>query len=185
MSKPLMPKGTAIWLIENTALTFKQIADFCGLHILEIESLADEENFKSLKGLNPILSGELSEEALAQAQNDPNMVLVYNVNKEYEKYAKSIKKDSKKESRFKRKNKPEAILWLITNYSKINDYQISKLLNTTANTVKSIRSKTYWNYKNLSPKNPVTLELCTEEALTKLIQTIKDKADIVKSQGVV
>jgi hypothetical protein len=181
MSKPLMPKGTAIWLIENTALTFKQISDFCGLHILEIESLANEENFKSLKGLNPVLSGEVDIDEIKRCEADTKLSLSYNVSKEYDKYAKSLKTDSKKESRFKRKNKPEAILWLITNYNKINDYQIAKLLNTTANTVKSIRSKTYWNYKNLSPKNPVTIELCTEDALSKIIQNIKEKEELAQA----
>ena len=178
MSKPLMPNATAVWLIENTKLTFKQIADFCLLHVIEVEALANEENFKSLKGLNPIVSGEITEDSIKRSEDNENLPLEYADNEEYNKYVKSLKKDNTKQSKFKRKNKPEAILWLVLNYKHINDYQIAKLLNTTTNTIKSIRSKSYWNYKNLSPKNPVTLNLCSEEDLYKVLHTSKEETTI-------
>lgn len=171
-TKPLMPKATAVWLIENTKLTFQQIADFCDLHIIEIEALANEESFKTLKGINPIQTGEVAEESIKEAEANPNVQLQYIANEEYNKYTKSIKKDTNKKSKFKRKNKPEAILWLVLNYKYINDYQIAKLLGTTTNTVQAIRSKSYWNYKNLSPKNPITLDLCSQEKLSELINNI-------------
>ncbi len=173
--KPLMPRAVAVWLIENTSLTFKQIADFCMIHLLEVESIANEETHKSLQPMNPISSGELSEEDIKACELDPTKSLAYVESKEYNKYTKVVKKDSTKQSKFKKKAKPESILWIINHYPDINDYQISKLLRTTTNTIKSIRSKGYWNYKNLSPKNPVSLGLCEEQALSKLIESSAKK----------
>lgn len=174
--KPLMPKAVAIWLIENTALTFQQIADYCGLHILEIESLANEESDKYLKSVNPVATGELNEDNLKECEADSSKALIYIESKEYNSFSKATNKNTT-QSKFKRKAKPESILWVITNYPDINDYQISKLLSTTANTVKTIRSKTYWNYKNLVAKNPVSLGLCEESALSKLIENTKKQQE--------
>ncbi|MDR0484551.1 MAG: DUF1013 domain-containing protein [Alphaproteobacteria bacterium] len=170
--KPLMPKAVAIWLIENTAVSFQQIADYCGLHILEVESLANEETDKSLKPVNPITLGELSQTNITECEKDPSKPLVYIESQEYNAYSKTFAKNTT-QSKFKRKAKPEAILWVISNYPEINDYQVSKLLSTTTNTVKAIRAKSYWNYKNLVAKNPVSLGLVEEEALVKLIESSK------------
>jgi hypothetical protein len=172
VQKPLMPKAIAIWLIENTALTFDQIADFCQLHLIEVEALANEESNKFLQGLNPVLTGEVSEDDIKRCEADPHLRLAYLESDAYNKYASKFKKNATKESKFKRKNKPEGILWILNHYPDINNYQISKLLNTTTNTVKAIRAKSYWNYKNLSPKNPVTLGLCSEMDLSALIHSV-------------
>ena len=169
MQKPLMPKAVAIWFIENTSLTFDQIADFCGLHLIEVEALANEESSKFLQGINPIFTKEVLEADIKKCEQDNSLRLKYIESEEYNKYSSKFKKNATKESKFKRKNKPEGILWIISHYPNINSYQISKLLNTTASTVNSIKTKTYWNYKNLSPKNPVTIGLCTEEDLFNLI----------------
>ncbi|MFL1780712.1 DUF1013 domain-containing protein [Candidatus Hepatincolaceae symbiont of Richtersius coronifer] len=179
---PLNPKAVAIWLVENTSLTFEQIANFCGFHVLEVEALANEEINKSLRGLNPITTGETTEEEIERCQKDPQANLKYFESEEYSKY-KSAKKILIKQSKFKRKTKPECILWVLNHYPQINDYQISKLLGSTINVVKSIRSKSYWNYNNLSPKNPVTEHLCTEEALFNLIHPKKLASGNVESSS--
>ncbi len=181
--KPLMPKAVAIWLIKNTSLTFQQIADYCGLHLLEIESLANEESNKYLQPVDPISTGELKEQNLKECEKDSSKKLVYVESKEYNSYSKVFNKNTT-QSKFKRKAKPESILWIITNYPEINDYQISKLLNTTANTVKTIRSKTYWNYKNLVAKNPVSLGLCEESSLYKIIENSKKQENIVLKEEI-
>jgi hypothetical protein len=180
--KPLMPKAVAIWLIQNTALTFQQIADYCAIHLLEVESLANEESDKYLKSVNPINSGELAQDNLKDCEADPSKKLIYIESKEYNNFAKLSNKNTT-QSKFKRKAKPESILWIITNYPYINDYQVSKLLSTTANTVKAIRSKTYWNYKNLVAKNPVSLGLCEETALSKLIENSKKIQEIQETES--
>lgn len=162
----LMPKAVAVWLIENTALTFKQIAKFCNLHILEVEALANEEQHASLKGMSPVLSKETTDEFIKLAEADENTDLQYLANEEYNQYVK--KSSAAKQSKYKRQSKPEAILWLLQHYHHLTDYQISKLLKSTSTTVKAIRGKTYWNYKNLHPKNPVILGLCTEEELSRV-----------------
>lgn len=179
--KPLMPRAVAIWLIKNTGLTFQQIADYCGLHILEIESLANEESNKYLQPVDPIATKELDQNNLEECEEDPSKSLIYVESKEYNSYSKIFNKNTT-QSKFKRKAKPESILWIISNYPDINDYQISKLLSTTANTVKAIRSKSYWNYKNLVAKNPVSLGLCEEAALSKLIENAKKQQEEALSE---
>lgn len=176
--KPLMPKAVAIWLIENTSTSFQQIADYCGLHILEVESLANEETDKSLKPVNPVASGELLQSNIEEAEKNPTTPLIYIESAEYNSFSKIVNK-STTQSKFKRKAKPEAILWVVANYPDINDYQISKLLSTTTTTVKNIRAKTYWNYKNLTAKNPVNLGLVEEEVLSKLIESSKKVENIL------
>ncbi len=165
--KLLMPKAIAVWLIENTSLTFLQIAKFCNLHLLEVEALANEEQNKSLKGIDPTLSGETSRDAIAMAEKNPDSDLEYFENVNYLDYLEKNKKSGAKQSKYKRQNKPEAILWILQQYNQLSDYQVAKLLKSTATTVKSIRLKTYWNYKNLHPKNPVIIGLCTEEDIAK------------------
>lgn len=177
MQKPFMPRAIAVWLIENTALTFKQIAGFCQLHFIEVEAIANEETHKTLQGINPVLTGETSDEEIRRCEQNPEAPLTYFESEAYNEYNNNTKATTKKESRFKRKNKPESILWITQHYPQINNYQIAKLLNSTPTTVKAIRTKNYWNYKNLTPKNPITLKLCEESALSKIIQTIKNKKD--------
>ena len=169
MSTPLQKEATALWLIKNTKLTFKQISDFCKLHILEIEKLADGDNPKIIQPLNPIDSGELLEETIKNSEEDENLDLIYNESESFINLQKHNTINNKYKSKYKKEHKPEAILWLIENYPSITDYEISKLLSTTTITIKSIKNKSHWNYKNLTPKNPINLELCTEENLRKII----------------
>lgn len=174
--KPLMPGAVAIWLIDNTTLTFKQISDFCNMHVLEIEAIANGELYKNLVPVNPTLTGELTIENIKECENDPEKSLTYQESSFYNSLLKDTKKNTViKQSKFKRKAKPEAILWMIKNYPDITDYSIAKLLGSTSTTVKNIRNKTYWNYKNITPKNPVNLSLCTEEKLLEV--TSKSKAE--------
>lgn len=170
----LMPKARAVWLIENTSLTFKQIADFCGLHELEVENIANEESAKGLKGVSPIITGETTLEEIERCQKDPNAHLQYFESEEYNHFKKKSEASSK-QNKTKRKNKLEGILWVISHYPNVSDADLGKIFATTANVVKSVRSKSYWDYKNLVAKNPITLELCTEEDLHKLIHPKEQK----------
>lgn len=169
---PVMPKVVAIWLIENTALTFKQIADFCGMHLLAIEALAKQEN--PLKhGLSPVTTGELTEEEIRRCEKDSTAELQYTP-----ALANIVTSQKKSISKFNKQNKPKAILWLVQNYTKLSNYQISKLVSSTPPIVKAIRSKTYWNYNNLSPQNPVSCGLCTESDLVAaLVKADKKSAE--------
>ena len=170
MAQLLMARVVAIWLIENTSLTFKQIADFCGMHVLEVENLANQENTKN-QGLSPLITGELTEEELKRCEKDPSASLKYNESSVVVKSPKHTNKASL--SKFKKQNKPEAILWLIQNYDLLSNYQIAKLVGATSGVVKTIRAKTHWNYANLTPKNPIALGFCTEEEILKSINKAK------------
>ena len=172
---PLMPVATAIWLVENTSLTFKQIADFCKMHEVEIQSIADGEVGKGIVGYNPIIAGQLTREEIdlsSQDQNRPlklfeNVIKLNNENKKNKKYIPFSK----------RQDKPDSALWLVKNHSKLKDSQIAKLVGITSNSVKAIRNKNYWNYNNLNPKDPVAMGLFLQkdllEALEKADRRIK------------
>ena len=157
--KPLMPKATAVWLVENTKISFKQIADFCDLHELEVKGIADGDVAKGIKAYNPILAGQLTREEIEESSKNNNRPLVLN------KKAldiKSQKKIPKYVPLSKRQDRPEAVLWLIKNYSQLSDGQIGKLVGSTKNTVSLIRKNNYWNSSNLSPKDPVVSNLCSQ-----------------------
>lgn len=164
----IMPKAVAVWLIDNTSLTFRQIASFCNLHHVEVELIANEENYSNIQGCNPIETGQISKEEIKNCENNPSMVpqLILNnlVNKSYKKSSNKTKKSS---------DKPDAILWLIKYYPKISDKQIIKLIKTTENTVTSIRNKTHWKINSLKPRDPVLLRLCTQEQLDSVEQDIE------------
>jgi len=168
--KPFMPKATAVWLVENTPISFKQIADFCQLHELEIKGIADGDVAKGIKAYNPILAGQLTREEIEASSKDINRPLSLN------KKTLDIKSE-KKVTRYiplsKRQDRPEAVLWLTKNYQKLSDGQIVKLVGSTKNTVSSIRKKNYWNSSNLSPKDPVVSNFCTQIDIIKAV----DKAD--------
>jgi len=170
IDKPFMPKATAVWLVENTKISFKQIADFCDLHELEIKGIADGDVAKGIKAYNPILAGQLTREVIEECSKDINKPLVLN-KKTLD--IKSEKKVSKYVPLSKRQDRPEAVLWLIKNYSQLSDGQIVKLVGSTKNTVSSIRNKKYWNSSNLTPKDPVVFDFCSEADIKKAI----DKAD--------
>ena len=172
---PLMPMATAAWLVENTTLTFKQIANFCNLHEVEIQGIADGEVAKGIKAYNPIISGQLSREEIDLSSKDENRPLqIKNTDIEISNNEKRVKKYIPLS---KRQDKPDSVLWLIRQHNMLKDSQIAKLVGITKNSVTSIRNKSYWNYNNLNPKDPVALNLLTQkdliEALEKAERRIK------------
>ena len=188
---PLMPMATAVWLVENTTLTFKQIADFCKLHEVEIQGIADGEVAKGIKAYNPIISGQLSREEIELSSNDENRPLqIKSSDIEISNNEKKIKKYIPLS---KRQDKPDSALWLLKNHSVLKDSQIAKLVVVTKNSVTLIRNKSYWNYNNLNPKDPVAMNLFTQKdlalALEKAERRIKrerkekEKAKLSVPQG--
>ena len=169
---PFMPKATAVWLVENTTLTFKQIAQFCNLHELEIKGIADGDVAKGIKAYNPILAGQLSREEIELCSKDPNKKL--NLLKKLDEVELKERKKPKYTPLSKRQDRPDAILWLCKNASELTDGQISKLVGSTKGTVSLIRKRSYWNFSNLKPRDPVILALCTQEAFQKSLDKAKD-----------
>ena len=165
---PLMPMATAVWLVENTTLTFKQIANFCNLHEVEIQGIADGEVAKGIKAYNPIISGQLSREEIDLSSKDENRPLqIKNTDIEITNTEKKIKKYIPLS---KRQDKPDSALWLIKQYNILKDSQIAKLVGVTKNSVTAIRNKSYWNYNNLNPKDPVALNLFSQKDLVEAIE---------------
>ena len=169
MSKaPLMPMATAVWLVENTTLTFKQIAEFCKLHEVEIQGIADGEVAKGIIAYNPIISGQLTREEIELSSKDENRPLqIINTDIQISTENKKIKKYVPLS---KRQDKPDSALWLIRNHSILKDSQIAKLVGVTKNSVVAIRNKSYWNYNNLNPKDPVAMNLLTQKDLIEAIE---------------
>ena len=165
---PLMPMATAVWLVENTTLTFKQIADFCKLHEVEIQGIADGEVAKGIVGYNPIMSGQLTREEINLSSEDHNRPLKLKIN-EIE-----IESAEKKTKRYvplsKRQDKPDSALWLIKQHPILKDSQIAKLVGITKNSATTIRNKSYWNFNNLNPKDPVAMGLFTQKELIEAIE---------------
>ena len=165
---PLMPVATAVWLVENTSLTFKQIADFCNLHEVEIQGIADGEVGKGIKGYNPIMAGQLSREEINLSSEDKDRPLqLKNSDIEISNNEAKVKKYIPLS---KRQDKPDSALWLIKQHSLLKDSQIAKLVGITKNSVSSIRNKSYWNYNNLNPKDPVALNLFSQKDLLDAIE---------------
>ena len=172
---PLMPMATAVWLVENTTLTFKQIANFCKLHEVEVQGIADGEVAKGIKAYNPIISGQLSREEIElSSKNHERSLQIKSTDIEISNTEKKIKKYVPLS---KRQDKPDSALWLIKHHNILKDSQIAKLIGITKNSVTSIRNKSYWNYNNLNPKDPVALNLFSQkdliEALEKAERRIK------------
>ena len=169
MSKaPLMPMATAVWLVENTSLTFRQIADFCKLHEVEVQGIADGEVAKGIVGYNPIISGQLTYEEIKLSSEDQNRAL--NIIDEEIEVKNKDSKVKKYVPLSKRQDKPDSALWLIKNHSILKDSQISKLVGITKNSVTSIRNKSYWNYNSLNAKDPVAMGLFTQRDLLSAIE---------------
>ena len=165
---PLMPMATAVWLVENTTLTFKQIANFCNLHEVEIQGIADGEVAKGIKAYNPIISGQLSREEIELSSKDENRpLLIKSIDIEISNNEKKIKKYVPLS---KRQDKPDSALWLIRQHNMLKDTQIAKLIGITKNSVTSIRNKSYWNYNNLNPKDPVALNLFSQKDLIAALE---------------
>ena len=169
-NKPFMPKATAVWLVENTKISFKQIAAFCDLHELEIKGIANGDVAKGIKAYNPILAGQLTREEIEASSKDYNRPLT--LNKKILDI-KSEKKVNKYIPLSKRQDRPETVLWFTKNYPQLSDGQIVKLVGSTKNTVSSIRNKKYWNASNLTPKDPVVFNFCSEADIKKAV----DKTD--------
>jgi hypothetical protein len=171
---PLMPKAVAVWFIENSSITFKQIADFCGLHELEVQNMADGEISQSILGINPIIMGQITREDLEKCEKNPNLSL--ELSEKYLKSISSLKPVKKKYTPLaRRRDKPDGILWLIKNYPEIKDLEITKLIGTTKRTIETIKSGEYWNAANARPRDPVLLGLCTQVDLDKIIEKSKNR----------
>ena len=177
---PLMPMATAVWLVENTTLTFKQIAQFCNLHEVEIQGIADGEVAKGIKAYNPIISGQLTREEIELSSKDENRPLkisssdieISNTNKKVKKYVPLSK----------RQDKPDSVLWLIKQHPQLKDSQIAKLAGVTKNSVTAIRNKNYWNYNNLNPKDPVAMGMFSQKDLLNSIEKAERRIKREKKQ---
>ena len=165
---PLMPMATAVWLVENTSLTFKQISDFCKLHEVEVQGIADGEVAKGIVGYNPIIAGQLTKEEISLSSKNSDRPLTLQIN-EIE-----IDNDNKKIKKYvplsKRQDKPDSALWLIKQHSILKDSQIAKLVGITKNSVVAIRNKSYWNFNNLNAKDPVAMGLFTQKDLLAALE---------------
>ena len=181
MSKaPLMPMATAVWLVENTSLTFKQIADFCKLHEVEVQGIADGEVAKGIVGYNPIISGQLTNEEIELSSADNSRSL--NIIDDEVEIKNSENKIKKYVPLSKRQDKPDSALWLLKNHSILKDSQIARLVGVTKNSVTSIRNKSYWNYNSLNAKDPVAMGLFSQKDLLEAIEKaerriIREKKD--------
>jgi len=180
---PLMPKATAVWLVENTALSFEQVADFCKLHPLEVKAIADGDAAQGIKGLDPILTGQLTREEIDKGVADPAYRL-----KILDTKVRLPEATRKKGPRYtpvsRRQDRPNAILWLVRNHPELKDSQIMRLVGTTKSTIQAIRERTHWNAQNLQPLDPVTLGLCSQIDLDlEVHRAAKEKPVDVESQG--
>ncbi len=186
-----MPMATAVWLVENTSLTFKQIAEFCKLHEVEVQGIADGEVAKGIVGYNPIISGQLTNEEIKLSSEDENRSL------NIVDTVVEIKNSDSKIKRYiplsKRQDKPDSALWILKNHPKLKDSQIAKLVGVTKNSVSSIRNKSYWNYNNLNAKDPVAMGLFTQKELLKALEKaekrilkkkkLKDKSNLSSNKS--
>lgn len=178
--KPLMPHATATWLVDNTGLSFEQIAEFCGLHILEVQAMADDLAGSKYTGRDPLHSGELTQEEIDKGQADANYSLVMQ--------KAPVEVTRTKGPRYtpvsKRQDKPDGIAWILRNHPEISDAQIGKLIGTTRNTIGAIRERTHWNIQNIQPKDPVTLGLCSQRELDAVVAKAAKKAGLTEGEGV-
>ena len=170
----LMPKATAVWLVDNTSLTFEQIADFCGLHPLEVKGIADGEVARDIRGADPIANGQLSREELDKAGANPKYRMVAQKSR-HQELLKPIKKGPRYTPVSRRQDRPDAIAWFVRNHPEVTDAQISKLLGTTKATIESVRSRTHWNSANLKPVDPVTLGLVGQLELDAVVKKAAEK----------
>jgi len=161
VAQPLMPHATASWLVDNTSLSFQQIAEFCGLHILEVQAIADDTAATKLTGRDPLRSGELTQEEIERGQNDPEYKL--QMQKEPDQAVRT--KGPRYTPVSKRQDKPDGVAWLLRNHPELSDGQIGKLIGTTRSTIQALRERSHWNMANIQPKDPVTLGLTTQREL--------------------
>ena len=172
MAAPLMPKATAVWLVDNTGLTFTQIAEFCGLHTLEVQGIADGEVAMNIAGLDPVTGGQLTREEIARCEADPEARLQL---RESNMPAPKKRKGPRYTPVSKRQDRPDAIAWLVRYHPELKDSQISNLVGTTKPTINAIRDRTHWNIANLKPTDPVALGLCTQIELDEAVQKAAER----------
>ncbi len=177
MAHTLMPKATAVWLVENTALSFEQIAEFCGIHALEVQAIADGEVASGMQGRDPIAHGELTEAEIERCVADPTARLQPAKARIPQPTARP--KGARYTPVAKRQERPDAIAWLLKNYPELSDTQIGKLIGTTKATIDKVRDKTHWNSGNIKPQNPVSLGLCSESELEKQIDLARARTGTV------
>jgi len=178
MNQPLMPMATAVWLIDNSTLTFKQIANFCGLHLLEVQSIADGTVGQSIVGIDPTANGQLTWEEINRCQEDPAAELVLASN------AKPMQlrtRGPRYTPVSRRQDRPDAIAWLLRNHSELSDAQISRLVGTTKPTIQAIRERSHWNMTNIRPLDPVALSLCRQVELDDAVQKAAER--VAKKAG--
>ena len=176
---PLMPHATASWLVDTTALTFEQIAEFCGLHILEVQAMADDLASSKYTGRDPVRSGELTMAEIEKGQDDP----AYALKMQKAPVNVSRTKGPRYTPVSKRQDKPDGIAWIIRNHPEISDAQIGKLIGTTRNTITAIRDRSHWNIANIMAKDPVTLGLCSQRELDAIVAKVAKKAGIVDTEA--
>lgn len=175
MAAPLMPKATAVWLVDNTSLTFDQIADYCGLHRLEVQGIADGEVAIGIQGLDPIANSQLTREEIVRCEKDPSARL------------KMLKLDLPEPSKrtkgprytpvAKRQDKPDAIAWLLRHHPELKESQIAKLIGTTKTTIQAVDERTHWNSPNIRPRDPVLLGLCAQSELNAAVERARKRAE--------
>jgi uncharacterized protein len=175
MAHPLMPMATAVWLVDNSGLTFRQIADFCGLHVLEIQGIADETVATKIVGNDPIRAGQLTPEEIARCEADDGARLVMEEGPDQKKRTKGPRYTPVS----KRIEKPDGIAWLLRNHPELTNAQIGRLIGTTKNTITQLREKTHWNMANIRPQDPVGLGLCTQRDLDTIVAKVAKKSGIL------
>ena len=171
---PLMPHATASWLVDNTALTFEQIAEFCGLHMLEVQAMADDLASSKYTGRDPVRAGELTMDEIEKGQQDPE----YKLKMHKVPVTVSRTKGPRYTPVSKRQDKPDGIAWILRNHPEVSDAQIGKLIGTTRNTIAAIRDRSHWNIANITPKDPVTLGMCSQRELDAIVAKAAKKAGI-------
>ncbi len=176
---PLMPHATATWLVDNTALSFEQIAQFCGLHILEVQAMADDLAGTKYTGRDPVHAGELTNEEIEKGQADTN----YRLRMHKAPVEVSRTKGPRYTPVSKRQDKPDGIQWILKNHPEVSDAQISKLIGTTRNTITAIRERSHWNISNIQAKDPVTLGLCSQRELDAMVAKAAKKAGLEEDAG--
>jgi hypothetical protein len=180
--RPLMPKSTAVWLVENTSLTFEQIAEFCGMHLLEVKGIADGDVAAGIKGMDPISTGQLTREEIERGEADPDYRLKLAEPKVEIPHVKS-KRGPRYTPVSRRHDRPNAVLWLLRNHPELKDNQIMRLVGTTKPTITAIRERTHWNSANLTPQDPVTLGLCTQIDLDAEVKKAARRVERERSEA--
>ena len=183
MTEILMPKATAVWLVDNTSLTFDQIADFCGLHPLEVKGIADGDVATGVRGADPISNGQLTREEIANAEDNTD----YRMTVVKPKYADLHQPSKRRGPRYtplsRRQNRPDAIAWLVRNHPELADAQISKLIGTTKTTIQAVRERTHWNAANIKPTDPVSLGLCTQIDLDEQVKKASGRRKKIEEEN--